>query len=194
LHWSDPDPDQGGLTVRHNLVEISRGSVPPGQRVCSVCGSEHAGLVLKGPKSRAGYRWVPLARPAQAALRRHRHDQDIDKLTGPFRDHDLVFCGPTGDPLRPGRVSVQFADHVQASGLPAIRLHDLRHGACSLLLAGGVPIEVVQMILGHAHPATTRKIYLHLIRETTAAQIEHAAELLARHRSPLLSPNPAQGQ
>jgi hypothetical protein len=38
------------------------------------------------------------------------------------------------------------------------------------------------MILGHAHPATTRRIYLHLIRETTAQQVEQAADLLTRHR------------
>jgi integrase len=42
-----------------------------------------------------------------------------------------------------------------------IRLHDTRHGACSMLLAGGVPIEVVQVILGHASPEITRKVYGH---------------------------------
>jgi integrase len=48
----------------------------------------------------------------------------------------LVFCAANGDPLRPSRVSVQFAEHVKSCGLPLIRLHDTRHGACSLLLAG----------------------------------------------------------
>jgi integrase len=147
-------------------VEVAGNSVPPALRLCRLCGGEHTGRVVKGPKSRAGNRWVPLPRAAQVALRRHRHAQDLERRHRPYRDHDLVFCTPTGDPLRPGRVSAQFADHVDASGLPAIRLHDLRHSACSLLLAGGVPIEVVQMILGHAHPATTRRIYVHLIRET----------------------------
>ncbi len=194
LRWSDLDPDEGGLTVRHNLVEVARSSVPPTERPCSICGAEHIGRVIKDPKSRAGNRWVPLARPAQAALRRHRHAQDIERRQRSYREHDLVFCTANGDPLRPGRVSVQFAEHVRASGLPVIRLHDLRHSACSLLLAGGVPIEVVQMILGHAHPATTRKIYLHLIRETTAAQVEQATDLLTRHRSARMNPAAHQGR
>ena len=72
--------------------------------------------------------------------------------------------------------------HVAACGLPGVRLHDTRHGACSLMLAGGVPIEIVQLILGHSSPTVTRRVYAHLIRTTTAAQVEKAVELLTRHR------------
>ena len=71
---------------------------------------------------------------------------------------------------------------MKACGLPVIRLHDTRHGACSLLLAGGVPIEIVQMILGHSSPEVTRKVYAHLMRKAAAAQVETATELLTRHR------------
>lgn len=65
---------------------------------------------------------------------------------------------------------------------PVIRLHDPRHGACSLLFAGGVPIEIVQMILGHSSPEVTRRVYSHVMRKATAEQVETATELLARHR------------
>ena len=57
-----------------------------------------------------------------------------------------------------------------------------RHGACSLMLAGGVPIEVVQMILGHASPDVTRRVYKHLMRKEAAKQVEKASKLLTRHR------------
>jgi integrase len=139
LRWSDLDADGGGLSVRQNLVGVSRRRILPAQRTCLICGVEHVGLVFKGPKTQSGYRWVPLARPAQAALRRHRRAQDVDRRHGLYRGHDLVFCAANGDPLRPGMISAQFVQRVKASGLPAIRLHDLRHGTCSLLLAGGVP-------------------------------------------------------
>lgn len=101
-----------------------------------------------------------------------------------------MFCAPSGDPLRPGTVSAQFAEHVKASGLPAVRLHDMRHGECSLLLAGGVPIEVVQMILGHATATTTRRVYAHVMRATAAEeveQVEQATDLLTRHRPAVVS-------
>jgi integrase len=71
---------------------------------------------------------------------------------------------------------------VRACGLPVVRLHDTRHGACSLLVAGGVPIDVVQMILGHSSPEITRKVYAHLVRKVAADQVEIAAELLTKHR------------
>ena len=95
-----------------------------------------------------------------------------------------MFCDPTGLPLRPGSVTLAFEARIRACDLPAIRLHDTRHGACSLLLAGGVPIEVVQMILGHASPDVTRRVYAHVMRKVTAAQVEKATELLTQHRRP----------
>jgi integrase len=126
------------------------------------------------PKSSAGRRWVPLAGAAQAALAAHRLQQQVerDRFGSTYADHDLVFCEVDGSPIRPGAVTVAFIAHVDACGLPAIRLHDTRHGACSLLLSGGVPIEVVQMILGHSTPAVTRQVYAHIMRKATAQQVE----------------------
>jgi integrase len=127
---------------------------------------------------------VPLAKPAQEALTRHRIAQAAEKdfLGLDYNDHDLIFCRFDGTPLRPDRVTVEFERHVKVCGLPVIRLHDARHGACSLLLAGGVPIEVVQGILGHASPDVTRRVYKHILRKITAKQVEKASKLLTRQR------------
>jgi integrase len=192
LRWSDIDDDGAGLTVRQTIVEVTRSQVKPGQITCPICGEEHTGRLFKPPKSRAGRRWVPLAGPAQAALTRHRKAQQAEPdFLGEdaYHDHRLVFCAPNGLPLRPGVVTAAFDAYVKECGLPEIRLHDTRHGACSLLLAGGVPIEIVQMILGHSSPEVTRKVYAHLMRKATAAQVETAAELLTRHRKPAPGPN-----
>jgi integrase len=184
LRWSDIDPGGAGLTVRLTNVSVTRKEVTPEQARCPICDAEHVGRLLKPPKSRAGRRWVPLAAPAQAALNRHRAAQQSERdLFGvDYDDHDLVFCRPDGTPLRPDRVTAEFERHVRECDLPIIRLHDTRHGACSLMLAGGVPIEVVQMILGHASPDVTRRIYKHLLRKETAKQVEKASKLLTRHR------------
>ncbi len=99
-----------------------------------------------------------------------------------YQDHDLVFCRPDGVPLRPDRVTVEFERQARACDLPSVRLHDTRHGACSLMLAGGVPIEIVQLILGHSSPQVTRQVYAHLIRGEAAQQVNEAAKLLTRHR------------
>ncbi len=184
LRWADIDDDDAGLTVRQTIVSVTRRQVRDGQAVCPSCGHEHVGRLFKPPKSRSGRRWVPLAPPAQAALVRHRQDQARERafLAADYRDHGLVFCDPDGLPLRPDRVTSAFEAHVTACGLPRIRLHDTRHGACSLLLAGGVPLEVVQMILGHSSPEVTRRIYAHLMRKSAAEQVVKASKLLTVHR------------
>jgi integrase len=49
----------------------------------------------------------------------------------------------------------RLQDLAAAAGLPPVRLHDLRHGAASLMLAAGVPMKVVQETLGHCSSAIT---------------------------------------
>lgn len=148
-------------------------------------------IPVSGRRKRPGQRWCtsfwhpqPLATPAREALEAHRTAQGQDRADfgKDYSNHDLVFCEATGVPLRPGAVTAAFERHVADCGLPTIRLHDARHGACSLMLAGGVPIEVVQMILGHSSPAVTRQVYAHVMRQATAELIDTATDLLTRHR------------
>jgi integrase len=79
-----------------------------------------------------------------------------------WTDHGLVFCHPTGGPLHPERFSRTFADRSRQIGLPAIRLHDLRHTWATLALAAGVHPKVVQERLGHANISITLDIYSHV--------------------------------
>lgn len=51
------------------------------------------------------------------------------------------------------------------AGLPHLRLHDLRHGFASLLVAGGRTLYEVQQILGHSDPKVTMR-YAHLSSKT----------------------------
>ena len=46
-----------------------------------------------------------------------------------------------------------------------MRYHDLRHSACSLLAALGVPPRVAMEMLGHADISTTMRIYAHIAPE-----------------------------
>jgi integrase len=57
----------------------------------------------------------------------------------------------------------------QASSLPRVRLHDLRHLHATTLLLAGVPVHVVAARLGHADPAVTLRVYAHVLREQAAS-------------------------
>jgi integrase len=54
---------------------------------------------------------------------------------------------------------------LRKAGLPDIHFHNLRHSAATILLGMGVPVKVVQEILGHSHISITLSIYAHGLPE-----------------------------
>lgn len=164
LHWSDVDLDAATLQIRCQLLLID-------------------GRMLFGPpKSRAGRREVALDHATVASLHDHRARQLCDRAAaGPnWHDSDLVFSAGDGTPLHPDRASDHSHDLVTAAGLPPVRLHDLRHGAATLMLTAGVSAKVIQETLGHSRYTTTLDIYTsvlptlaHAAAEATAALIPH---------------------
>lgn len=183
LRWSDLDADGSGAWIKQTIVDLTRSQAGPGDLICPVCGAEHIGRHFKRPKTSKGRRWVPLAGPAKRTLEAHRSAQleERAEFGADYQDHDLVFCLADGLPLRPDSVTRDFTAKAAACSLPTIRLQDMRHGACSLMLSGGVPVEIVQMILGHSSPAVTRRVYAHLMRKATTAQVEAAFAGLTEH-------------
>ena len=51
-------------------------------------------------------------------------------------------------------------------GLPSMPSHNLLHSAATIMLAQGVPIEVVSRVFGHASIRITANIYGHVSPET----------------------------
>jgi hypothetical protein len=64
--------------------------------------------------------------------------------------------------------------------LRRIRLHDLRHGQASLMLAAGVDIVVVSKRLGHSSVAITSDSYTHLLPGVGSAAAAKAWALVPR--------------
>jgi hypothetical protein len=63
--------------------------------------------------------------------------------------------------------------------MPDIRPHAFRHTHAAWLLSAGRPELEVQRRLGHADPATTRKVYGHLTREASAETLRFLEDYLA---------------
>ena len=82
------------------------------------------------------------------------------------------------------RVSVAAVLVALGEPLPPIRFHDLRHGAATLSLAGGVDMKVVSETLGHAKSSFTSDVYTSVIPEVHRAAAEAVAAVvpLARLR------------
>jgi hypothetical protein len=67
---------------------------------------------------------------------------------------------------------------VLESGLPPVRLHDLRHGAASLAHCAGVDLKTVQAQLGHSSIVLTADTYTSVLTDLLAYAAEATARLV----------------
>jgi integrase len=92
-----------------------------------------------------------------------------------WRDHGLVFASSIGTPVEPRNVNRRWDELWRRAGLDWLRLHDLRHGCATLLLAKGVPDQVIMEVLGHAEIGVTMNTYAHalpVLRQEAADAID----------------------
>ncbi len=101
--------------------------------------------MLGPPKSRAGRRIVGIPQVIILDLERH-----LAKFVGP-EPGALVFCGPSGVPLRRsnfGKMS-GWAYAVRSVGAEGLHFHDLRHTGNTFAAAGGTGIKDLMVRMGH---------------------------------------------
>jgi integrase len=123
--------------------------------------------ITKKVKSDAGDRTVPLDATTVAALRAyHARRARWQLVNGPaWPNTGLFFVQPDGNPWHPDTVSNRFEQLIADSGLPPIRLHDLRHCAATYLKASGADLKDIQETLGHSSIAITADTYTSVILE-----------------------------
>lgn len=178
LRWRDVDLERGVLVVRQQIVTLSGHEEP-----CPVCSSVHRGIALGRPKTASGEdRAVELDSVVVGALMALRLAQDVQRAewSDAYSDHDLVFAREDGTPLRPDHVTKRFNELAAELGLPKVRLHDLRHGWASLLLASGTDIALVSKLLGHSSISITSDTYSHLLAGVGRDAANRASALVPR--------------
>ena len=113
------------------------------------------------PKSESSIRPMMLSDELAIGLARYREQQDAarEAAADGWVDSGQVFTAADGSGLHLASVSAWFKQLAREADLPPIRLHDLRHGAASLMLAASVDIKVVSELLGHSGTTVTRDIY-----------------------------------
>lgn len=177
LRWSDVDLDAGTISITKAL---SRKGLRDSDRSWR----------LKTTKTEESRRTVPLPSATVDALRAHRARQAEEKLLlgSEYADYPgggFVFATTTGEPLNQANLRArEFVRISETAGLgtlgpipekpargprpkrsfdPKYRVYDLRHTCASILLANGVPIEVVSERLGHRKASFTLDVYSHVL-------------------------------
>ncbi|MEP9391192.1 site-specific integrase [Gordonia sp. VNK1] len=148
------------LGLRWDAVDFYAGTVAVVAGRVVVAGQ---GTVTGDPKSRRSRRVLPMPPEVITALRAFKAKQAAERLIiGPgWPDTGLVGVNADGSPIRPETYSAEFSRQAKEAGVPAIRLHDARHTAASLMLDRGNPPLVVAKWLGH-DPALTMRVYGHV--------------------------------
>lgn len=83
-----------------------------------------------------------------------------------------------GRPLHSNVVLRTFTRLARASGLPVIRVHDLRHSYASAALSAGVGLKVMEERLGHTSVAITSDIYSQVSREVDQAAADQVVAVI----------------
>ena len=139
-----------------------------------------AEIVQKETKNRSSNRILHLSDDLCRLLRRERARQAERKLAlgDAWPDTGMVAVDARGNPYSPNAVSLAFTRFIQAHHLPKITLHGLRHTFATVASAQGAPLFDIGKALGHSTPATTGKIYTHLLDQNHAATLDRVANAL----------------
>src|SRR5215210_525901 len=160
LHWADIDLDAGTLRVTQALQRVD------------------GKLILRAPKTEKSRRQLPLPATLVAALRAHRDRQAFERqAVGDYwKESGLVFTTTIGTPIDPRNALRIWQRLLANAGLPRRTFHVTRHTAVSVLIGEGVPLKVIQEILGHSVLSTTADVYGHLFPQA----FTEAAEAMER--------------
>lgn len=163
LRRGDVDLERGTITIVGSLRPIDRRMRAEGEKR----------LQLTEPKTTTGRRTIAVPLFVEGALRAEL------EVPRPRNVQGLVFTTPRGTPLDPRNVSRHWEAFRAELGLEAIRIHDLRHTAASLILANGGTLHDVMKLLGHANIAETANTYGHLVEERSRELADGMDRLLA---------------
>lgn len=152
LRWADYDHGSGVVDIHATLSE-----------------TRHGGQQLTPPKTPHSLRRVHLPGFARSLL------SEQHSLTDGSGEEPIVTTRTGSSPTRALAGRALRLD-CQRAGVPALRVHDLRHLHASLLIAEGIPLTTVSARLGHSSTAVTTAVYAHALRGTESL----AAEVLDR--------------
>lgn len=152
LRWTDVDLAAGLIRVRNQRQRVG------GQ------------LIDAPPKSASGRRDLPIPPGLLPMLEAQQLYQQAEALlTGCA---PVYVCSPDGQPIPPEALNRALAADIARAGVRPINLHGLRHSMASLAVSLGVPMRVLQQLLGHSSYTVTANTYAHVLHADQTAAID----------------------
>lgn len=155
LRWSDVDLEHHTITIENTRTQAGKKEIE------------------KGTKTVSSTRTLYLPDTLCDMLKAAKEHQQACRAT--YKNTVIVM--EDGRPFRPNYLSELFGKFLADNDLPKIVLHELRHTFASLSNQAGIPAYNIGKALGHSTPATTKKIYTHLLDQTHTQAVEGVAAI-----------------
>lgn len=129
------------------------------------------------PKSKSGFRTVPLTDEAIRILENQRAKNKSLKLV-PIEWKDIVFLCRKGTPVKNSTYDTGLFKYCDRVGIPRFSMHVLRHTFATRCIEGGMKPKTLQKILGHSNIGITMNLYVHITEDEKHREIDLVAEAL----------------
>lgn len=134
------------------------------------CGSA---VVVKETKNRASIRTLYISDDMVELLQQEKARQEKLGLTTEY-----IVLNRKGEPYSPNVLSLAFSRFIRQNNLPHVTLHGMRHTFATVASLQGASLFDIGKALGHSTPATTGRIYTHLVDRTHEDVMQKVSEAL----------------
>ena len=129
------------------------------------------------PKSKSGYRDVPLTEEAIAILKRQKEKIKEIKVIN-MRFKEFVFLCRKGEPTKNSAYDSSLLKLCDKAGIEHFSMHVLRHTMATSCIEGGMRPKTLQVILGHANVGITMNLYVHVTEDEKFKEVERIESAL----------------
>lgn len=116
------------------------------------------------PKSKSGYRTIPLTDEAIRILKAQDEKNKRIKVI-PEEWSEFVFLCRKGQPVKNSTYDTALFKICEKAGINKFSMHVLRHTFATRCIEGGMMPKTLQKILGHSNIGITMNLYVHITEE-----------------------------
>ena len=129
------------------------------------------------PKSKSGYRTIPLTDEAIEILRlQKKKNQSISIM--PMEWREFIFLCRKGTPVKNSTYDTMLFKICEKAGIKKFSMHVLRHTFATRCIEAGMKPKTLQTLLGHSNIGITMNLYVHTTEEEMHKEINQIAAAL----------------
>jgi len=174
----------GGLGLRREeICGLKWESVDFNRRVIHIKEARTAygaTIVQKETKNRSSIRTLYMPEEIYQLMwqERLRQQAEAPQRGEEYNPFHHVVLDRNGLPYSPNALSLAFTRFIKRNNLPRVTLHGLRHSFATVASGQGASLFDIGKALGHSTPATTGRIYTHLVDRTHEETVMRVSDAL----------------